>query len=814
MYRDRYTRIAYIILLYGFSLLLLSNLTAAPSEYFLSVHHKEAFSHAPVEVNVALLRTGAIKELVLMYRPFESTDYIPLEMSITGNTASAHIPADDAKPPFIEYYLKIITSYGLEETYPLKDPEYNPELIPVHPGLTFSDAIRILSPQENESLRFEDLVISISMFDLPEAFLKEETRVYINESEITEYVLIADDILLAVPSNIDGLHLPAGRQEIRIDFKETNIETVNSLNWQFTIVGQQTPIEPVKPTFQYRMSMQGESRNESLAGSTTRYNRSTVTFNGELPWMLLSSTLHITNEERRNRQPQNRYSVSAEMPWLRLHAGDTFPGFPSLILSGRRVRGFHGQLDLGAFSLDYATGQTIRRVEGSELYQIPADSVDSSGNLIQPPVNSVLINDSTYAVYSFGTHTRTITAVRPSFGRADFVQLGFTYLFSQDDIGSVAIGRRPAENLVLGTDLRIVLDNRRFEFVGQVAGSMQNTDISRGNLEREELEEILGSETVDELVKVIPLSTLQRLITINQYLIPLDPRELSSIAVDLHLRMNYHGNQLQFGYIRRGNDYTSFGLTSQRRDVEGFRLRDRLRLLKNQLYFDITIERLRDNLNDTKAHTTYINRYDGSLTYFPPQNFPSVTVGYGYLKNDNRIDPGLPGPEAMRAIRDITNRYFVQLTHDFRWGIPHNGSLTMNISQRDDRTGRNADIDVYNIIGIVNSRFDEVPLRMNFGLGLYHSKIPFYDEPAEIFVRSDLNYYNIILGGEYRLMNDNLIVNASFVPTFGDYDRTVFQAGAQYYFMRNLSLLFSADYLMNPSTRDDIVSTLVLRYDI
>ncbi len=807
-------RFPYALLLYSIIMLIHGNLTAKPSDYFLSVHHEEAFYNRPVEISVELLRSGAIKEIMLMYRSFESTDYIPKEMSITGNTASASIPAEDAKPPFIEYYLRIITSSGLEETYPVTDPEFNPGLIPVYASGSVIDAIQILSPQENESLRFEDLVISISLFDLPERFLREETRVFINDYEITEYALIADDILVAVPSNIDGLDLSAGRQDIRIDFIEENIETINSLDWQFSIIGRQVPIEPVTPQFQYRMSMQGESKSESLAGSATQYNRGTVTFNGELPWVLLSSRLHITNEERSNRQPQNRYSVSAEMPWLRLHAGDTYPKFPSLILNGRRVRGFHGQLDLGAFSLDYATGQTIRHVEGSELYQIPADSVDSSGTLIQPPVNSVLINDSTYAIYNFGTHTRTITAIRPSFGRADFVQLGFTYLFAQDDIGSVTIGRRPAENIVLGTDLRILLANRRFEFVGQVAGSMQNTDISRGNLEREELEELVGSEAVDELVKVIPLSTLQKLITINQYLIPFDPRELSSIAVDLHLRMNYYGNQLQFGYIRRGNDYTSFGLTSQRRDVQGFRLRDRLRLFQNQLYFDITFERLRDNLNDTKAHTTYIHRYDASLSYFPRHNFPMITVGYGYLKNDNKVDPGMPGPEASRAIRDITNRYFVQLSHDFHWKIPHNGSLSMNISQRDDRTGRNADIDVYNITGIVNSRLDDVPLRMNIGFGLYHSKIPFYDEPTELFVRSDLNYYNIILGGEYRLMNDNLIVNASFVPTFGDYDRTVFQAGAQYYFMRNLSLLFSVDYLMNPSTRDDIVSSLVLRYNI
>ena len=799
---------AFFVCIIAFALT--NTITAQPSDYFLRVEHQEATENSPVEITVELLQTGAIQELFLMYRPFDSQDFLPLEIYITGSILTAEIPAEHISPPFLEYYVKLTTTDGIEHTYPADDPEFNPELIPVQYESRLTQTVEILSPQQDESLRLEDLVISASLFALPDTYSKEDTRIRIGNRDITEHAVITDEILIVVPANIENLSLPAGQNRIRLDFKENNNDQIHSLSWSFDLIGPPVADAPVPPDFAYNVTMRGESRNESLAGGSTWYNRSTITFEGELPWARLRSNLHVTNEERSFRQPQNRYSFSAETPWLRLHAGDTYPRLPSLIMNGRRMRGFFGQLELGWFNLDYATGQTIRSVEGNELFR--TDAFDEAGTPVQPPTNSILVDDSTYAVYSLGTHTRNITAIRPSFGSRDFIQMGFSYLHSKDDVGSVEFGRRPSENLVVGSDLRVSLDNRRIEFVGQVAGSMQNIDIERGNLERDELEDLMGSGAVDRLEDFVSLSTLQRFITINQYLVPFDPRELSSLGVDVQMRLNYFGNHFQFGYMRRGNDYNSFGLSALRRDIEGFRIRDRLRLMQNQLYFDVSIESLQDNLNDTKAHTTHFNRYDASVSYFPRRDLPSVTVGYGYYRNDNNVDPF--GPDGPASILDVTNRFFTQLNHHFFWGIQHSGSLSFNVSLRDDQTARNADVDVYNIMTMVNSRFEDIPLRTNLGIGIYQSKIPFFDQEADEFDRRNFDYFNLILGGEYRLMENDLVLNASFVPTFGDFNRKVFQAGAQYYFMRNLSVVFRADFLVNPDSRNDMISNLTVRYDI
>jgi hypothetical protein len=304
--------------------------------------------------------------------------------------------------------------------------------------------------------------------------------------------------------------------------------------------------------------------------------------------------------------------------------------------------------------------------------------------------------------------------------------------------------------------------------------------------------------------------------TINQYLIPLDPSRLTSLAYDMSMRLNYFGNYLQVGYIRRGNDYNSFGLTSLRRDVAGLQIRDRLRLYRNQLYIDLSSEVMRDNLQNQKAFTTHLKNHNFSVSYYPRSDWPSMSIGYGYYKNDNRVDPY--GPDGRSAILDITNRLFTTLSHAFLWGIRHNGSLTATYSSRNDRTPLNADVSMFNVSTMVNSYFDTLPLQTTIGLGLYRSVIPLELEELQDgslrFKRSGFNYFNLILSGTYRLLENKLLLNASWIPTFGDYNRIAFQTGAQYSFMQHVSLVYQMDYFVNPDAKNDFISYLMIRYDL
>jgi hypothetical protein len=788
---------------------------AQPDGYIVSFGAQPASEETELTIYAEPAYGIEMGSITLLYRSHGESIFKEMEMLRAGNRFEVVIPATDVLPPFIEYYFLIETITDGIVTYPAVDPELNTFLAPVRYHPEERSFGLILSPDQNEILPLEDLLISVSIIDLPEYIDKEATRVFIGTTDISQYTLITDEVLLSVPANIPGFELFPGRYQTRIEYMDSTGTVRHNLSWNFTIP---SPVSSIiaREYFTYNVSLRGESRNETIAGDTRWYNRTSMSMIGRLPWVRFSSNLHITNEERATRQPQNRYSLNADTRWGRLSIGDTYPRLPSLIMNGRRLRGFNGSIELGYFNLDFATGQTIRRIDGRQLYTMSTDSLDDQGQYVLPPPNSKLINDSTYAVFNYGTYARNLTVIRPSFGTGRPVQMGFTYLASKDDVGSIGYGNKPGQNLVLGSDLSVSVDNGRIELYGQIAGSIQNTDISGGNLTGEELDELLGEGTAESIESVVKLTTLQRYMTINQYLIPLDPSRLTSLAYDMSMRLNYFGNYLQVGYIRRGNDYNSFGLTSLRRDVAGLQIRDRLRLYRNQLYIDLSSEVMRDNLQNQKAFTTHLKNHNFSVSYYPRSDWPSMSIGYGYYKNDNRVDPY--GPDGRSAILDITNRLFTTLSHAFLWGIRHNGSLTATYSSRNDRTPLNADVSMFNVSTMVNSYFDTLPLQTTIGLGLYRSVIPLELEELQDgslrFKRSGFNYFNLILSGTYMLLENKLLLNASWIPTFGDYNRIAFQTGAQYSFMQHVSLVYQMDYFVNPDAKNDFISYLMIRYDL
>ena len=97
-----------------------------------------------------------------------------------------------------------------------------------------------------------------------------------------------------------------------------------------------------------------------------------------------------------------------------------------------------------------------------------------------------------YRSYTNGTFDRDFLAVRPSFGSGESFQLGFSFIKAKDEKSSIQYGNYPAENLVAGTDLLIAFDNQKVKWTTQVAFSLENTDISNGNLSDIQIDSVKG----------------------------------------------------------------------------------------------------------------------------------------------------------------------------------------------------------------------------------------------------------------------------------------------------------------------------------
>jgi len=535
-----------------------------------------------------------------------------------------------------------------------------------------------------------------------------------------------------------------------------------------------------------------------------------------------------------------------------------YPVFPSLIMSGKRLRGVTSSLELGFFNVDFANGEVVRRIDGDTIRSFSRDSLTTEQS--RNPFGAfaqVGSDTSRYAQYRYGTYTRNLIAVRPSFGSGENFQWGFSYLKAKDDTSSILYGFKPQENIALGSDLRIAVDNHRLELTGQGAASVVNQDIKPGNLTDDQIDSLYSyktgsqasvADTQDVDKKRRDLRDLRdkisNFITVNQNLIPLSVDKITSVmAYEGALVLNYFDNYLKGTYIFHGSEYNSFGQTFLRKDVKGFNVFDRIRLMENQLFFSAGVERLEDNTDGNKISTTTFTTDNATLSFYPRSNFPTMTIGYTLNKNSNDLintdtisahyagqfdTTTQEGRDALQAalqgaiqrfysmIEDKTNRFFIQLGYSFTAGVRHNAMLSISTANRTDETFHHLDSKNTFVSAMLNTSWNS-PLQTSFGFSASLNKLPKSDpsdSTRQSFILSDFNYSTILLGARYPLLDNRLRLSCTVSPTFGDFSRMMWDVGADYTLWRDVVTAFQLTLLQNSGGSTDVVGSLVLKYNM
>ncbi|MFQ5797243.1 MAG: hypothetical protein ACE5H0_00965, partial [Bacteroidota bacterium] len=745
-----------------------------------------------------LVQSGIVSRVLLVYRQYGQTEFKQREMSLAGTIARTTIPGEEVTPPLLEYFLSLEMEDGSTETYPLESPEANLRQVAVPAVSAKDEEIIVLSPERNQQVSLGEFVLSVSLIRASNKVNKSATRLYLDNNDVTQYAVVLEDLIVFYPENYPA-QLRVGWHTVRIDIFDTEGNSYHSVTWKFSVTTAELAAALARNRVDYRLNFQGEARNEEVSRTNTWYNRFTANLNAAYRSARFNGMVFLTSEERGERQPQHRFFANLETNWIRLQAGDTYPKFPSLILRGKRVRGFNGSLMLGFFNLDVTDGEIVRSVEGIVLRDgVPKDSVTTTATFIESsrfPGKFAQINP--------GKYKRTLFALRPSFGGGEKFQFGLTYLHSEDEVGSIELGLRPKENVVVGPDLLIGFDNQRFLLTAQGAISLVNNDISTGSFNDTQIDSLFGGGNpiadIDANDAKDIRDLVDRFITFNQHLAPINPDEFSSVVGEATISLNYFGNYFKGSYIYRGNEYDSFGQNFLRKDIKGFNILDRLRLAKNRFFITVGYERLEDNLLNTKPATTTFTNTNISLSLYPRTNFPNFTVGYGRYRNDNGLDLS-----DANAVSDFTNRYFGQLSYNFTAGIRHSVSLNFSTSDRDDETIRKADSKSTTIGGQLNSTWAR-PLVTSFGITVSQNEVS----------RANFDYTTVRLSGRYRLLADKLLLSASIAPTFGDFQRQVVEGGLQYFVTRKFSFVFNVRYFSNeePSS-DDIITGLTTRVDL
>lgn len=750
--------------------------------YLRSIRPLTIVEQEPLSVSVELNQSSSLSRVVLFYRQFGQSEYRSQEMRVMIDSAVADIPASDVLPPFVELYIVATDVNGAVETSPFENPEVNPARIMVNARPKIESEIIILSPDEGEQITEGETYISVSFVYADESIDRAKTKIIVNGVDLSDKGMVFDDLLIVAPDAIPA-ELIRGNVSLEIQTFDTLGNSMPPIRRGFNVITQEQAEEIVE-SFKGYGSAQVESRQENIKGTAKSYNRLDARVFGSYEhYLKVNANLTLTSEEKPENQPQNRYFVGLDARYTKIGLGDAYPRFPYTMMDGRRIRGFTADLLLGAFNVNAASGEVLRRVENNS---VPT------------------------------TLKRNMTVVRPSFGKGENFQWGFTYLKAKDEFdASQPVIVRPQENVVFGSDMLIAFDNRRVEFTAQSALSLNNVDISQAEFNEDSIDAAIARGTFskddgDQLKTYLPY--LKKFITANENLIPINPSGLTSLVYETALAFNYFGNYLKASYIYHGKDYSSAGATTIRKDIQGFNITDRLRLLDNRFFITGSFERLENNLSgyeklklpsgDSIEVTTTYNTVNVSVTYYPSRDYPNFTLGYGQNTNSNPIDPrdtaGIGQQIALRAIDDKTNRFFLQSSYGFSMWGQHDLSLNLDISNKDDFTPKQQDVSTFNTTLLVNTTHD-LRLESSVGFSVSNLTFPQVDTSGKI-VESTLGYQTISLTGRYKIYEDILRLTGTIAPTFGDLSRFLFETALQYNIASNQVASVQFQFIRNSSS--------------
>jgi hypothetical protein len=766
---------------------------------------------APLVIQADLFTVASIDHLQLAYRPFGQAEYRRLEMVMTGNSATVSVPATDLTSAVLEYYFIIVNRDSIPpETYPMENPVDHPFRLNLSMPAeqTDNDPVIILSPDPSERISGDDIVISFSLLRADTSVDRKATRVLVDGIDLSGSATVNGDLVMVRvpqgPAHGNGQHI------VRVELLDRQGASVYQKSWDFQkgeSGGTPTPATTTvsgPAEWKYGSSVQAESRNENIANVSTPYNRLTVAVHGTHADLTVTGRAYITNEEKDYRQPQNRFYLGAENSWLHLGVGDSYPIYPEYIMTGQRIRGFDGGLYLGSFNLQFSSGQIVRSIEGDTIRTFPQDSLTAEQS--RDPGASYGVYDPVtqrWAKYRFGTFNRSLLVLHPSFGSRDGAHIGFTYLKGKDDMTSIEHGLRPEENVVFGTDMALPFDNHHVELTAEAGYSLTNKDITSGSFTDAQIDSTYHDQSDRDHVRQVR-DIVERFITVNQYLVPLNMKNLPTLAYEGGVAVNYFNNSLNFSYIRRGSEFESFGQNFLQTDIKGYRLNDRLGLMHSQIVLSGGIERLQDNTTEIKPATTTTTTGSVGVSYYPRNDLPNMTFAYGHVSNENGLDATSP-----YAVQDVMNRFFAQLGRQFDLGARHNAMISFSTTNRDDESAANRD-SRNTTASISNSTSFAIPLQTLIGISTtstsFAASVPGTD--------STIAYTTLTANAQYRLLEDRLQLGGTFSPTLGDIERILVDTRAQYFLTTSLSVIGQLGLYFNKNVTNDTIWSLILRADI
>tara|TARA_B100000959_G_scaffold65848_3_gene69948 strand:- start:131 stop:2368 length:2238 start_codon:yes stop_codon:yes gene_type:complete len=583
--------------------------------------------------------------------------------------------------------------------------------------------VLIMSPNPGEEISSNDILIAVSFYRM-NGVNPGDIKLTLDGQDITSQAFIDSDIISCLVDNLD----PGEHQATLVLGGPVRPET-----WSFSVAMKE-------PALEYSGRIRSGSSVDQIGDQSLNISQVMLNMKGTAyEWLKFRTNVKLTTQENLLYQPRNVYGFSfALQDFATLNLGDSNPRISYFTMNGKRIRGLDANLKIGWFNAHLVQGEINRAVQGAseKAYEYTIDTDDEGTKYLS-------LGRSGY------TFKQNVLSGRLALGRGEKFQWGLNFMKARDDTTSVTqvlddativyspdatgyvagldsgtvytirdlgsivqfqdganwSGAGPKDNIVLGTDLGIYLDNKRILLEGELAFSLTNNNIWGGPLTLAAMDTLID-DSLDNKISSFDLSGLPdpadytHILIINSNLTPLIPIDInafgdsSTVSIDdavlsmpsLAYRgravVNYFGNYLAMEYSQVGPEFNSLAnpyLVTNKRE---FSFSDKLKLLQNRLMITAGYKHQDDDILTTVENVESQNTLSLGVNALPGPGLPTVNFTYRSIDRDNGIDEIVQLTDTTfsdNRENTHTDNLMLNVSHRFEllWSHSMNGTFVM-----------------------------------------------------------------------------------------------------------------------------------------
>ena len=386
-----------------------------------------------VEIDVFTdLQGQDIKSFNLYYKNNDQIGYFKEELiSEDGIYYSSKIPSEFINNKDIYYYIYLETESDVF-TLPAIQPNISPFRINIleqkqdlNNDVLFNNSvsyINIITPQHNEKILSDDLVVSVSYYEHDDIDINS-ISILLDDVDYTSNANIKENYLILVPPK----KIKPGVHKLKLSFANSAGIYFEPITWSFAIIAKEE-----KEYFTYTGKVWSDYTDNDIDGYAMSYNTSNMNFSIKTEWMNFDFKGRQNSLESSLEQSKNRYSFNMKNNFIDINYGDFYPQFDPITLNGNRVRGLGFNLNTKFLQINMIKGELNRAIQGSvdnalELTYSQEYDVEDEQNY-----NQLTIGRNNY------TFQNDLSALRLSFGNKDKFNWGLNLVKVKDNIKSIS----------------------------------------------------------------------------------------------------------------------------------------------------------------------------------------------------------------------------------------------------------------------------------------------------------------------------------------------------------------------------------------